>query len=297
MPLDISQFQIEQQLLVEQARSAYPIEWHPQLPDHLSPSSISMFRRCPRQYQERYLHGRKERPAEAPVIGTAVHAGLEHNFAQKITSHEDLPAVELLTWFGDVGWPITLELEQAKAGEEVFWDSKPEQAKVRGAKMLAEYRETVAPRIQPTGIEGKVEVDFHAPVPVVGRFDIERETGVIDVKTGRKAKRKPQESWRIQAAVYGEATGKPVEFHSLSASPERGSVTIVTPLESEELLIAPGANERAVLRENVRLVAAEIALYMNLLGPDQTWPTYGRFHDWACGFCGFRNDCPAWSDE
>ena len=291
MPLDLSQF------VIEQARSTAPIEWHAELPDHLSPSSISMFRRCPRQYQERYLHGRKERPGEAPVVGTAVHAGLERNFEQKIASHEDLPAVELLSWFSDVGWDTVLQLEQAKAGEEILWDTEPDKAMLRGRKMLAEYHGQIAPRIQPIGIEGKVEVDFNAPVPVIGRFDIERDTGVIDVKTGKRAQRKPKEAWRIQAAVYGEATGKPVEFHSVSASEEKMTVSIVTPLESEELLINPGPVERAVIRENVRLVAAEIALYMSLLGPDETWPTYGRFHDWACSYCGYRNDCPAWSES
>ena len=45
------------------ARTTKGIAWHQDLPDHLSPTSLSMFQRCPRQYQERYVFGRKERPA------------------------------------------------------------------------------------------------------------------------------------------------------------------------------------------------------------------------------------------
>ena len=33
---------------------------------------------------------------------------------------------------------------------------------------------------------------------------------------------------------------------------------------------------------------------MEQYGPDEPWPTTGRFHTWACDYCGFRGDCPAW---
>jgi hypothetical protein len=293
MSLDITQFR----RMLPKAELVVDERWPSELPDHLSPSQIAMFRRCPRQYQERYIHGRKERPAEAPVIGTAVHAGLERNFEQKISSHEDLPAAELLAWFADVGWETTLEVEQAKGGEEIFWDSDPEKAMRRARAMLGEYHTAVAPRIQPTGIEGMIEVDFGVQVPVIGRFDIELDSGVVDIKTGKRKQSKPKEGWRIQAAVYGEATGKPVEFHSLTATEGRREVSIVTPLESEALLVNPSPVERAVIRSNIRMVAAEIAMCMRLLGPDEPWPTYGKFHDWACDYCGFRGDCPAWRES
>jgi hypothetical protein len=72
--------------------------------DHWSPSSFDMFRRCPYQWQQRYVHGRKERPAEAPLMGTAVHAGIERNFGQKIRTAVDLPLAELLDWYMDEGF-------------------------------------------------------------------------------------------------------------------------------------------------------------------------------------------------
>lgn len=280
---------------IEEAKGSGAIAWGLDL-DHLSPSSLSMFKRCPRQFQERYIHGRKERPAEAPVIGTAVHAALEFNFEQKIESHEDLPVASLLDWYSDVGFATTCVDQEERAGREIVWDTDPEQARTRGRAMLGAYHNKVSPRIQPTSTEGSFSVDLGAPVPIVGRFDIERAESVIDVKTGKRKQSKPKEAWRIQAAVYGEARGRPVEFHSVSAT-ESNTVSIVTPLEAEAMLIQTTATERALLRQNVRVIAAEIALHWELLGPDRTWPTFGRFHDWACSYCGFRNDCPAWETD
>lgn len=262
---------------------------------HWSPSSLGMFQRCPYQWQQRYVHGRKERPAEAPFVGTAVHSGLEQNFRQKIESHVDLPTVELLSWYDDEGFLKTLASEMERAGEEVMWQTSPEEAKARGRSMIAGYHQQVSPRIQPIGVEGKVEIDFGLAVPVEGRYDLLEERRCVDWKTGKRSQKKPKESWRIQAAVYGEATGRPVEFHSVTAT-ERGAVTIVTPLESEQLLVNPTEREREVMRTSLRAISHTACMFMEIFGPDEPWPTHGRFHDWACDYCGFRPTCPAWEE-
>jgi RecB family exonuclease len=281
--------------LIEQERIAPP-EWN--LPiEHWSPSSLTMLRRCPYQWQERYLKGKKTRPAEAPVMGTAVHAAFERNFGQKIETHEDLPMVDLLDWYMSEGFAQVVYDEQEKALEEVQWDTGPEETRQRGYQIVAAYQKIVAPRIQPLQVETKISVDMGAPVPVEGRFDVEREESMIDYKTGKRAKNKPDESWRFQGAVYMEAVGKPVEFHSLSASETKNAVTIVTPLESSELLVAPSDAERAEMRRTIRAISMEACLYMEKYGPDESWPTHGRFHSWACNYCGFRPNCPAWRDE
>jgi hypothetical protein len=51
----------------------------PERIEHLSASSIGMFRRCPEQFRHRYILGEKERPGEALLIGSAFHTGLEFN--------------------------------------------------------------------------------------------------------------------------------------------------------------------------------------------------------------------------
>ena len=272
-----------------------PVVWN--LPiKHWSPSSFSMLQRCPRQWQERYVHGRKQRPAEAPLIGTAIHTAVEMNFGQKIESHEDLLLPTLLEFYGD-SFPLIVELEQEKAGDEVQWDTSLEQARERGKQMLAGYQNQVAERIQPTAVETVISVDLGLAVPVEGRFDVERDESVIDLKSGKQAIRKPKEDWRIQATVYGAAQMKPVEFHSVSASERTARPTIVTPLESPALLLSPSPAEREQLLETLRALSALACFYMAEFGPDEPWPTLGRFHTWACDYCGFRGDCPAWKEH
>jgi len=287
----VTSLDIAQYARVE-ARDGGSISWN--LPiDHWSPSSLAMLNRCPRQWQERYIHGRKERPGEALVVGTAVHAGVERNFEQKIRTQEDLPIVDLLDWYVEVGWEETLEREAMRNGQEPIWDNEPAKARDRGKAMLSEYHNVVAPRVQPLSVEGWVEVDLGAYVPVQGRYDVVRSSSVIDVKTGKSKTTKPKEAWRIQAAVYSEAEGKPVEFHNASMT-KTGVISIVTPLEAETLLVHPSKEERAELRRTIRALSTWAVFLMEAYGPDEPWPTTGRFHTWACDYCGFRGDCPAW---
>jgi RecB family exonuclease len=289
----------------EEASSSEPLRWN--LGDHInhwSPSSLMMLRRCPYQWQQRYIKGRKERPGEAPVVGTAVHNALERNFGQKIESHVDLSTAELLEWYDDVGWPTTLELEQAKAGAEVLWDvtrkdgtPDTDAPRARGRKMVDAYHSGVAPRIQPLTVENEFKTwEFGLAIPVVGRFDLAKQESLVDYKTGKRKYTAPKEDWRIQAAVYAFVEDKPVEFHSISAT-KNGEVTIVTPLESAEMLVHPTHRQREQMIYSLRAISAEACLYMELFGPEMDWPLHGVHHSWACNYCGFRPTCPAWRDE
>jgi len=280
--LDIAQYALAEAESGSRLRFNLPI-------DHWSPSSLSMLNRCPRQWQERYLHGRKERPGEALVVGRAVHAGVEENFKQKVETHDDLNIVDLLDWYMEVGWDQVL----AEEAEDPIWDNPVSKARDRGKAMLSEYHNVVAPRVQPLSVEGNVSVDLDAYVPVVGRYDVIRSSSVIDLKTGKTKVTKPKEAWRIQAAVYSEAEEKPVEFHNASIT-KTGVISIVTPLEAETLLVHPSKDERAELRRTIRALATWAVFLMEAYGPDEPWPTTGRFHTWACDYCGFRGDCPAW---
>lgn len=266
--------------------------------DHWSPSSLDMLRRCPYQWQQRYLKGRKERPGEAPTLGSAVHRGIEFNYTQKVDSHDDLALEDVLGWYAEVGYPEAIAEAQEKAGLEIAWDTDFERARARGQGMLVEYQNRVAPRIQPLAVESEISVDFGLAVPIIGRFDAVRSHAVIDIKTGKKKQTEPKASWRIQAAVYGEAVGKPVEFHSVSAgikpNGSSGIVTVLTPLEAEGLLVQPSDAEREEMKRSLQTLSAMACLFMAMHGPDEDWPTLGRFHDWACSYCGYRAGCPAW---
>jgi hypothetical protein len=49
--------------------------------DHLSATQISMLNRCPEQYRQRYVLGKKERPGAALIVGGAFHEAIEDDFA------------------------------------------------------------------------------------------------------------------------------------------------------------------------------------------------------------------------
>jgi hypothetical protein len=271
----------------------FDLERFPRL-DHISPSMTNKFSDCPEAGRQRYILNTPERPAEAPLIGSAVHLAVERNMRQKIESHVDLPIAELLDWYDDEGFAGHVAGEQEKSGLEVEWDSSEEDAKTRGRLMLGEYHNKECPKIQPTAVEGKFSVPMGMPVPIEGRFDILCADRAIDLKTGKQKTTKPKAAWLIQAAIYQFATGLPVEFHTVSCSVKNHQVAIVTPLDSEALYLNQTISEVEAIQHVVRTVMWDALHYMRVYGPDTAWPTRGRFHMFACDYCSFKPSCPAW---
>jgi len=265
---------------------------------HFSPSQLNQIGRCLEQFRRATVNGEKRRPGEAPVIGTAMHKAFEKNFGQKIDSHQDMPTYEVVDYYMET-FPSVVEREQEYSGLEVEWDSEsgPDKARARGKLGVLNYQDRVASRIQPTAVESDVEVDLGFEVPVIGRVDLVRRESGVDYKTGATAKRTPQPDWRIQAAVYGEALMRPMEFHSIGLSKKAQTVTIVTPLEEEALLVQPSPAERAEMWRTLKTLVDFAYRCMEIYGPDEPWPTTGTLHPWACSYCGFRPTCPAWKNS
>lgn len=261
--------------------------------EHLSATSISMFKRCPEQFRQRYVLGRKERPGEALVIGTAVHLAAEHNFQQKVSSFEDVPFLDLLTWYDDIAFTRALD-DRQQQGDEILWDAGEDNARRRGRAITAAYHTAVAPRVQPLTVETRIEADFGLAVPILGFADVQTEATVIDIKTGKQARRQIKPEWRLQAALYSSLTQLPVDFHAVSATVKDHRVTINTPLEAPELSVWIPPEAQVEVQRNVRTTAWLANYLMKTLGPDEPWPTDGQAHPWACSWCGYRGGCPAW---
>ena len=278
--LDISQY------LENQRTWTLPIE-------HLSSTSLGMLARCPEQFRNRYVLGRKERPGEALVIGTAVHLAAEENFAQKVESGEDISLPDMEAFYQDVAFPQAIS-EREEQGDEIAWDTGPDGARKRGRAITLGYHLQVSPRVLPISVETRVEADFGLPVPVIGYADIRTADEVIDIKTGNKARRQIKPEWRIQSAVYSTITEQPVDFHCVSATQKDFRATVNTPLESPELSVWLPPEAREETKRNVRVMAGMALAFMEQIGPDHPWPTTGMVHPWACNYCGFKPGCPAW---
>jgi hypothetical protein len=277
------------------------LQW-PSRVKHLSATSLGMFRRCPEQFRHRYILGEKERPGEALIVGSIFHDALEWNYQAKIESHEDQPLADLVQYLGDVSVPKVID--ENGGPDEIAWDHPDPVVGVEAAhqdseRILSAYRRRITERIQPVAVEQKFEIPGE-PVPIIGYLDTcTDDQRVIDTKTGKQAVKKLKPSWRLQAVLYSTATGWTSEYHSISRA---ARPSIVTGLESEELIQRPDETQMRNVLASAKTIADMISYLYTTLGPDQTWPTWGRFADWSmsftpCGNCGWRRVCPAMAGE
>lgn len=271
---------------------------------HLSASSLGMFRRCPEQWRQRYLLGRKEPPGEGLVIGNFFHGAMEFNYHRKIRTREDRKLEEVIQYLGDKVIPDVVD--KAGGPGEIKWDTPDpgkalERARSDALRVTASYYRTVVPRIQPFETEQRLEWHIRGvPVPVIGYLDVVAEGGatgrIIDTKTGKQAVKRVKPSWQMQGMLYATWSGMPVEYHSLNRA---AMPTINTPLEAPELLVRASQKESVNLQQTIVTMVEMIEWLYATHGPNEPWPTLGRYADWSmssspCGYCGYRRDCVAW---
>jgi hypothetical protein len=288
----------------------------PERVKHLSATSIAMFRRCPEQFRHRYILGEKERPGEGLVIGSMFHEALEFNYEQKIESHTDRPVAEVIQYLQDEAVPKVLE--ENGGAEEIAWDSQDPAkgvalARTDSERILSAYHKEVVTRIQPISLEEKLTIEDHAlPVPLIGYIDVKAghevqmdstsiwvADRVIDTKTGKQSATKLKPSWMLQGDLYAAMTNLPVEYHSISRAK---TPKITTGLESSDLIVKPDPVRTANILKSASQIAKMIAWMYGTYGPDETWPTLGRFADYSmsfspCTMCGWRKVCPAVEGE
>src|SRR5215831_4280971 len=118
------------------APSAHYGSW--QLPvEHFSPTSLNMLQACPRQFQQRYIQGRKEQPAQARALGNAVHDTLAYNFRCKLHTEHDLDAKVMIEYYDDSSWPRIIE--RYGGVSEIRWDANPKDVRDLGRAMTVAY--------------------------------------------------------------------------------------------------------------------------------------------------------------
>lgn len=268
------------------AADAPQTDWPSMLPDHLSPSSLKTYMRCREQWRRRYVLGEKERPGAALVWGGAHNFALvETNFAQKITSGEDMSIDDVKLAFAE-GFDQRVERDGGES--EIAWgDDKPGDLKDKGVDLTAHYHRTVSATVTPIAVERSFALDVPGvPVPVIGRVDVDEAYRTIDLKTGAKREMKPDNVF--QGRVYQLERPVAVEFHLATKTK---LPAIYTPAEYPEFGLALSDLIQKRTARMLVTLADDIAATFATYGPEQPWPgafTYG----WACGYCGFRPTCP-----
>ena len=273
-------------------------EWPSQL-DHISASSVKMAARCPEQWRQRYVLGKKIPPAAVLLQGRADHAAIERSMRQKIDSHVDLPLEEVREFFVHQ-FETEVELSGGIAEIEVrdaFGIAAKRQRvgemKRQGQLNVVAYHNIVSPLVQPTTVEERFTMQVPGlPVTVIGYIDLvgqhRGEEVLIDRKGSGKSRTTPEPEWTIQAEVYQLAKPLPHEWHITNTTNAR----LVLPVGAPKLRVEVGPRARAELQ--LQQIVAEIGHYMRTYGPDGEWPARGKLHTWACKFCGYQPTCWAW---
>lgn len=263
--------------------------------ERLSPSSIEGFYKCPEQWrQERIVKAPRFSTAEQ-LFGSAFHRAAECNFRQKIVSHEDIPVKEMRDVTGD---SFNAVVEEVKGEEEIRWyDSAPGdvQADVILA-MVGEgedlgYHQVLAPAVQPVAVERWLEVSTVLGVPLVGKLDVETESVIRDLKTGKKRKTQADLDSNIQATAYlymRDAEGNHADEFGWHVA-----VRTKTPSQ-QELSTTRTAGEFAAFERLLLVTAQTIQHFMETYGAEGPWPGTSPMAWWCSSVqCSFWASC-AW---
>jgi len=186
--------------------------------NHLSVSQISMFLRCPMQYEFRYIKGIKIPPAGAMIEGTAYHAAIANDLWNKKETGELLPDSEIGDVFStsfdhQVKTKGLREDEVWEEFEQIDWQGEdPGQLKDEGIKLAQLYHNTVANTIEPVEIEERKETTI-AGFPFVFIADVVEAKRVIDHKVKKKRFSEDELKKDLQATTYSMIYQRPFEFH------------------------------------------------------------------------------------
>lgn len=187
--------------------------------EHLSPSQIGMFLRCPKQWEYRYVQGIKIPPTGAMVLGSAYHKGVAERFLYVIDKGEQ-PPPELATDIFETEWSYLLsqrslvedEGEQLSFDEIEWGADDPGRLKQAGLNLIHRYDEAIAPAITPVSVESK-QTMYVESIPIVLVTDLVTPYATIDHKVKKKRFSEAELQQNIQGTVYQMATGLPLEFH------------------------------------------------------------------------------------
>jgi hypothetical protein len=241
----------------------------------LSGSSLATYLRCGLQWEFAYVRRIRIPPRVRMVVGTATHAAIETNYRQKIETGQDLPLPEVLDSYSD-----SYDTEIAAVEDP---DEDIGEAKDQGVALTQIYQQQVAPVVQPVLVEEQIQAEING-IPYSGFLDVtDHNNRIRDTKTTGK---KP----------FGDAyklsmTGYAILFRHLTDTVETG-ITLDYLIRTKKPYYLP--------IEGGPVDDGEIGRFAGILeGVSESigqgsFPPNGLVSG-ACGWCGFREICPAYA--
>jgi len=255
-------------------------------------SGLLMYARCPAQYKRRFVDGQIRPPFARMLRGTGVHAGAHFNFRQKVDSHEDLKAKDIIDY--------SIAVYDNKYSEEGIILA-PKEKTIGKNKVLGQERdrcwrlselqaEKFAPTVQPIAVEKSIEADFpEHGFKVRGTLDLKDDKNIItDVKAGTKKRTVRDVHKDFQLSMYYALD---MIFTGTSADGVRLAVLVDKKSPEVQLL------------ESFRTDEDFVAWFKTVVEFDKAikagvFPPCNKA-EWWCSpdWCGYWVDCEFWSDS
>ena len=254
--------------------------------DHISHSSLQMYRQCPLKFYFKYVAALPEATVPSTyVFGTAVHAALELHF-NKLLAGDGAPNLDALLGAFQESW-------EARPSESIKY-SKSETRDGLGRladRLLRAF--LLSDFARPTGRIIGIEEEFRGSIipgapPLLARLDLLTETDdaitVTDFKTARSAWSNQQaEDSGSQLLLYGELVRRLLPHK---------------PLRLEFIVVAK-TKEISIARHTVALNQHSLARTIRIA--ERVWRAIEAQHFYpnpsamSCPSCPFRDPCRRWT--
>jgi RecB family exonuclease len=252
---------------------------------HLSATQLDSFCRCPEAYRRRYIEGERIPPSIAMLKGTGFHRGAETNFRQKIESHVDLKAKDIVdaavsAFDAEVEKGIELQGDDKHRGKTVV----VAETKDSLVSVVQVHARDQAPQYQPVFVEESFTLTLPGTRDLKGVIDLaDNLRRVTDLKSAGKSKSQADADNSVQLTVY--AAG----HHALTGHPPsevRLDTIVTTKTKTYRNVVSSdrGVDDFTALAHRIDAVSTGIDL--------------GNFPPatpgaWWCGpkFCGFYASC------
>jgi len=171
---------------------------------HLSLSQIEMYRRCPKQWEFRYVKGIKSPPTSSLILGISVHASIAHNYKTKYRTKKLANRNEIMDAF-------SYEYDNADIDGLSYEERlKYKQDKDIGYKLTERHYCDLSPTVMPVTLpEQKFEISLPGVkrkiigfVDVQGNINGSKKPFVIDNKTGARRYNQWEVDINTQLKIY-----------------------------------------------------------------------------------------------
>lgn len=256
----------------------------------LRQSMIKSYQRCPKQFEFVYIKGKRQPPNLKLTVGTAVHKGVEVNYAQKLKTKKDCKLDVVLDATSDE-FKEAVKRDQIKASKKELDTSRDESIIMAGA-----YHKESAPTLQPVVLpEYKFNIDipgaklkFEGTIDLIAHY-LKRNQALTlsDTKTTRRAYDQKRADVDTQLTAYSYAMHK--TFKKMPKLVMFDTVILSGKSARSQHVISIRTLENMKRFEDT-FRAVEKGITLGVFPPTDNEQT--------CSWCGFRAECHkgrAWS--